>query len=160
LKAGDVIVAMDGVKIEDPQALNFRLSTRPIGATSTFDILRQGDKEQVKVRLERAPEGQSSKELTIGGQSPFAGAKVAALSPRLAQRLGMPTDSTGVVIVDLAGDSPAESLGFAAGDIVREVNGTTIRSADDLEKAAARKTRLWRFTIVRGGRTIRQILQF
>jgi Do/DeqQ family serine protease len=160
LKPGDVVTAMDGVKIDDPQALNFRLSTQPIGGTSTFDVLRQGEKQQIKVKLERAPEGQSSKEITIGGQSPFTGAKVAALSPRLAQRLGMSTDATGVVIVDLAGNSPAERLGFQKGDIIREVNGTTIKSAEDLDKTAERKTRLWRFTIDRGGQTIRQILQF
>jgi Do/DeqQ family serine protease len=160
LKAGDVVVAMDGVKIDDPQALNFRLSTQPIGSTSTFDIVRQGEKKQVKVKLERAPAGESSKEITIDGQSPFAGAKVAALSPRLAQRLGMPTDSTGVVIVDLEDDSAAASLGFAKGDIIREVNGAEIKSAEDLEKAASRRTRLWRFTFVRDGQTIRQILQF
>jgi S1-C subfamily serine protease len=85
---------------------------------------------------------------------------VAALSPRLAQRLGMPTDSTGVVIVDLEDDSAAASLGFAKGDIIREVNGAEIKSAEDLEKAASRRTRLWRFTFVRDGQTIRQILQF
>ena len=33
-------------------------------------------------------------------------------------------------------------------------------SAEDLDKTAERKTRLWRFTIDRGGQTIRQILQF
>jgi Do/DeqQ family serine protease len=160
LKPGDVVVAMDGVKIDDPQALNFRLSTQPIGGASTFDILRQGEKKQVTVKLERAPEGQSAKEITIGGQSPFAGAKVAVLSPRLAQRLGMPTDSTGVVIVDLEEDSAAQGIGFAKGDVIREVNGINIKSADDLEKAASRQTRLWRFTLTRGGRTIRQVLQF
>ncbi len=159
LKAGDVVLAMDGVKIDDPQALNFRLSTQPIGGSSTFDILRQGAKEQVRVKLERAPEGQS-KEITIDGQSPFAGAKVAALSPRLAQRLGMPTDATGVVIVDLEDNSAAQSLGFAKGDIIREVNGAAIQSAEDLQKAAGRQTRLWRFTVDRGGQTIRQVLRF
>jgi Do/DeqQ family serine protease len=160
LRPGDVVTAMDGAPIDDPQALNFRLSTQPIGGTSTFDILRDGKKQQLKVKLERAPAGQSSKEITIDGNSPFAGAKVAALSPRLAQRLGMPTDSQGVVIVDLQSNSAAQSLGFDRGDIIREVNGTAINSADDLQKAASRDTRLWRFTIVRGGQTIRQILRF
>jgi Do/DeqQ family serine protease len=160
LRPGDVVTTMDGTTIDDPQALNFHLSTEPIGSMSTFDILRDGKKQQVKVKLERAPAGQSSKEITIDGNSPFAGAKVAALSPRLAQRLGMPTDSEGVVIVDLENNSPAQSLGFDKGDIIGEVNGTTIKSVDDLQKAASQRTRLWRFTINRNGQTIRQILRF
>jgi Do/DeqQ family serine protease len=160
LKPGDVVTAMNGANIDSSDALTYRISTQPIGSTATFDIQRQGTKQQVAIRLERAPEGQSTKEVAIDGQSPFAGARVAALSPRLAQKLGLPTDATGVCIVDIAANSPAESFGFEVRDIVREVNGGAIKSADDLEKAAAKNTRWWRFTIERGGQTIRQAIRY
>ena len=69
--------------------------------------------------------------MTLHGRSPFAGAKVAELSPRLAQRLGMRTDIKGVTVVDIDRDSPAADFGFQPGDIVREVNGTTIDTRRD-----------------------------
>ena len=160
LKVGDVVLAVDGTPISDSDALNYRISTQPIGSTVTLDIYRQGAKQSVKVKLERAPEGQSATEVTISGESPFAGTKVAALSPRLAERLGMPTNSTGVVVVDVAPNSPADSIGFQPKDIVQEVNGTAIGSAEDLQKAASSKTRWWRFTLERGGQTIHQVIRY
>ena len=58
--------------------------------------------------------------------SPFAGTKVAALSPRLAQRMRLPADTTGVAIAAIARNSPAAELGLRPRDIVREVNGVEI----------------------------------
>ena len=88
-----------------------------------------------QVTLERAPEGASATELSIGGRSPFAGAKVADLSPRLAQRLGMRSETKGVAMVDIDRNSPAAGFGFQPRDIVREVNGEEI---DTAEEAASR----------------------
>ena len=56
-----------------------------------------------------------------------AGAKVAELSPRLAQRLGLTPDTKGVTVIDINRDSPAAGFGFQPRDIVREVNGETDR---------------------------------
>ena len=89
-----------------------------------------------------------------------SGAKVAELSPRLAQRLGLRTDLKGVAVVDINRDSPAADFGFQPGDIVREVNGTTIDTAASLAQAAQQDTRWWRFTVERGGQTLRQVLRY
>ena len=80
------------------------------------------------ITLVRAPTGTatSAAEVSIGGRSPFAGAKVAALSPRLAQRLGLGSETKGVAMVDIAPNSPAAGFGFQPRDIVREVNGEEI----------------------------------
>ena len=68
----------------------------------------------MEIALIRAPEGASAAEVVIRGRSPFAGAKVAELSPRLAQRLGLRADTTGVTVVDIDRDSPAAGFGLAA----------------------------------------------
>ena len=98
--------------------------------------------------------------MTLHGRSPFSGAKVAELSPRLAQRLGLRTDIKGVTVVDINRDSPAADFGFQPGDIVREVNGTAIDTAATLEQAAKTDTRWWRFTVERGGQILRQVLRY
>ncbi|TIU68581.1 MAG: PDZ domain-containing protein, partial [Mesorhizobium sp.] len=99
-------------------------------------------------------------EVTLRGRSPFSGAKVAELSPRLAQRLGMRTDVKGVTVVNINRGSPAAGFGFQPGDIVREVNGLTIDTAATLEQAAMQETRWWRFTVERGGQILRQVLRY
>jgi S1-C subfamily serine protease len=96
----------------------------------------------------------------ITGRSPFAGAKVAELSPRLAQRLGMPAETSGVAVIDLDRNSPAAGFGLRPRDIVREVNGEEISSADQLAEVAGQQTRWWRFTVERDGKLMRQMLRY
>ncbi len=160
LAPGDVVLALNGAPIEHVDALGYRLATQPIGSTVTFDILSKGEERQVAVELVRAPEGADSTVVDILGESPFAGAKVAQLSPRLAQRLRMPISTSGVVMVDVPRDTPAAQFGFRARDIVREVNGETIDTAETLEKVAMMKSRWWRFTIERDGNILQQMLRY
>ena len=113
-----------------------------------------------KANLREMPANAPGSEIVIGGRSPFAGARVADLSPSLAQRLRLPGNTKGVAIVDVDGNSPAAGIGFQPRDIVREVNGVEISSAETLNKVASDDTRWWRFTVERDGRMIRQMLRY
>jgi Do/DeqQ family serine protease len=160
LKPGDVVLAMNDIPIEHVDALGYRLATQIIGAKANLRILTKGEEKIVEIALARAPEGAVTAPVLIDGRSPFAGAKIAELSPRLAQRLGLPSDKTGVTVVDIASDSPAAGLGLRPRDIVREVNGKPITTAAQLADAASQKTRWWRFTVERDGRVMKQMLRF
>ena len=160
LKPGDVVLALNGVSIEHVDALGYRLATQAIGATVQLKVLSQGDEKTIDVTLERAPEASNSAEVEIRGRSPFSGAKVAELSPRLAQRLGMRNDAKGVTVVDIDRDSPAAGFGFQPRDIVREVNGEEVDTPEKLKEIAEQPTRWWRFTVERDGRLMRQMLRY
>ncbi len=161
LKPGDVVLSMNGTIIEHVDALGYRLSTQPIGGRASLQVLSKGEEKTVEIGLERAPEGSSTAgPVMITGRSPFAGAKVAELSPRLAQRLRMPTDVTGVTVVDIDRNSPAAGFGLRPRDIVREVNGEVISSPEQLAEVAAQDTRWWRFTVERDGQLLRQMLRY
>jgi Do/DeqQ family serine protease len=160
LKPGDVVLSLDGKPVESIEALDYRMATLSIGTNASFGVLSKGRQATMDIALERAPEGAKAAELTLHGRSPFSGAKVAELSPRLAQRLGLRTDVKGVTVVDINRDSPAADFGFQPGDIVREVNGLTIDTAATLEGASKQDTRWWRFTVERGGQILRQVLRY
>ncbi|CDX14197.1 Protease Do [Mesorhizobium sp. ORS 3324] len=160
LKPGDVVLSLNNTPVEGIEALDYRMATLSIGSKATFAVLSKGKQAAMEIPLERAPEGAKATEVTLHGRSPFAGAKVAELSPRLAQRLGLRTDSKGVTVVDINRDSPAADFGFQPGDIVREVNGTSIDTAATLAQIAQQDTRWWRFTVERGGQTLRQVLRY
>jgi Do/DeqQ family serine protease len=160
LKPGDVVLSLDGKPVESIEALDYRMATLSIGTNASFAVLSKGQQATMDIALERAPEGAKASEVTLHGRSPFSGAKVAELSPRLAQRLGIRTDVKGVTVVDINRDSPAADFGFQAGDIVREVNGMTIDTAATLEQVAQQDTRWWRFTVERGGQILRQVLRY
>lgn len=160
LKPGDVVMQINGKPVESIEALDYRMATLSIGTKANFAVLSKGQQAAMDVALERAPEGAKLSEVTLHGRSPFSGAKVAELSPRLAQKLGLRTDIKGVTVIDINRDSPAADFGFQPGDIVREVNGTTIETAAVLAQVAQQDTRWWRFTVERGGQILRQVLRY
>lgn len=158
LQAGDVVVSVNENMVDMPEALDYRLSTLPIGEMAELTVLRGGDELSLTLPIEHAPEN-SGQELVIRGSGPFSGARVADISPSLAQRLRIGVNRIGVAIVAVESNSPAAGIGLRPGDIVRELNGEEIRSADQMKTIAEGDTRWWRFTIERGGRVIRQTLR-
>jgi S1-C subfamily serine protease len=90
----------------------------------------------------------------LTARSPFQGAKVANISPAVADELHLDADTEGVVITELADDSTAGQVGFQKGDIILAVNNTKVGKTADLEKATSQSARLWRITLVRGGQQI------
>lgn len=160
LRPGDVVLVVDGVEIQHPDALGYRLAPRRIGAVTAFEVLRRGKIVVLDIGLEKAPEGASGAQVTIDGRSPFAGSTVAELSPALARRLGLPENSNGVAIVEIARNSPSHRFGLRPSDIVRELNGEKIAGAARHASLAAERTRRWRFSIKRDGRLLRQTLRY
>jgi S1-C subfamily serine protease len=115
--------------------------------------LRGGKEVVVTVALQTAPDTPRD-ELTIRSRSPFSGAKVANLSPALADELQLQNIDNGVVILDVDNGSYASNLGFQRGDVIEEVNGERIAKTRDLERVSKTPGASWRINIVRGGQKI------
>jgi len=153
LKASDLITTVDGQPVEDPNAFDYRFATHPLGGTSEVDIQRGGKLVRLAVPLETAPDV-GRNEIALTSRSPFQGAKVANISPAVADELHLDADTEGVVVTEIADDSTAANVGFQKGDIIRSVNNTKVAKTSDLEKATSQSSRLWRITLVRGGQQI------
>ncbi len=153
LKPGDVIVTVDGQTVDDPNAFDYRFATKPLGGTATLGLLRGGREASVMVALQTAPSTPRD-EITIHSRSPFFGAKVANLSPALADELQLQNADEGVVIVDVDDGSYASNLGFKRGDIIVSVNGDHIAKTRDLARATDKPNRSWQIVIRRGGQQI------
>jgi Do/DeqQ family serine protease len=157
LKIGDLITAIDGQEVEDPNAFDYRFATKSLGGNAKLGIVRAGKETAVTVALEPLPDTPHD-ELVIQARSPFQGAKVSNLSPALADDLRLDPSTDGVVITEVSDGSPAQSLGFHRGDLVLTVNNQKIAKTRDLEKAASQPSRVWRITIVRGGQQMSVVL--
>jgi Do/DeqQ family serine protease len=153
LRAGDVIVEVDGQAVDDPNAFNYRFTTHPLGGSVQLGVVRGGREIKVPVALEIAPETPRD-ELTIQSRSPFLGAKVANLSPALADELQLDGSTEGVVVIDVADGTLAQSVGIQRGDIVVSVNNQKIAKTGDLDRVVKAGSRLWRVTLMRGGQQI------
>ncbi len=153
LKTGDLIVAIDGQVIDDPNAFDYRFATKPLGGSAQVGVIRGGKEARVAVALEPAPDI-PREELVIKSRSPFLGAKFANLSPALADELRLDSRAEGVVVLDVPDGSVAARYGFRRGDVVVSVNDQPIARTRDLEKAAREQSRAWSVTILRGGQRI------
>ena len=159
LKVGDVVLSMDGIRVEHPDALGYRLLTSGVGKTARLEVLSRGMKRLTSIKLEAAPESAPADEQTIEGKSPLAGAVLANLSPRLAEKLRVPSETKGVVITEVYRNSPANRSGMRPGDIILEVNGTVLENAKQAADLVSKPAALWRFKINRGGAIIRQFFR-
>jgi Do/DeqQ family serine protease len=153
LKAGDLITAVDGQAVDDPNAFGYRFGTKPIGGTAQLTVLRRGRELTLPVALQVAPEGDLD-ELVVKTRSPFQGATFANVGPALADRMHLDPSAEGVVVTTVPADSIAAQYGFQPGDIIVAVNGTKIARTRDLERTTSNPSRLWRVTIERGGQQI------
>jgi Do/DeqQ family serine protease len=153
LKAGDLIVSIDGTTVDDPNAFGYRFGTKPIGGSAQLGVLRQGRELVLPIALQMLPDG-PRQEIEIKARSPFMGATIANLSPALADELRLDSQTEGVVITDVANGSAAQSVGFQKGDVVVSVNNQKIAKPADLERVAGTGGRQWRITILRGGQQI------
>jgi Do/DeqQ family serine protease len=153
LKSSDLIVAVDGQTIEDSNGFDYRFATHPLGGTSQIDVQRAGKPVKLTVPLEAAPDT-GRDEIVLTSRSPFQGAKVANISPAVADELHLDADTEGVVVTELGDDTTAANVGFQKGDIIVAVNNQKIAKTSDLEKATQNSSRLWRITLMRGGQPI------
>src|SRR6202045_1476515 len=153
LKLSDLIVAIDGQAIDDPNAFDYRFATRPLGGAAQVEVQRAGKPVKLTIPLETAPDA-GRNEIVLTTRSPFQGARVSNISPAGADELPLDADIEGVVVTDLADDGTAASLGFQKGDIILAVNNQKIAKTSDLEKATRDSARLWRIVVVRGGQQI------
>ncbi|EEA95801.1 Do family serine endopeptidase [Pseudovibrio sp. JE062] len=156
IRVGDLILSVGGTEVDDPDAYGYRLATKKVGGTTSFEVMRGGEPFMVEISLERAPETVARDTREIKGNSPFTGVRVMNLSPAVAEELRMYNEFSGVVIADIQARSNAAYVGFKPGDIVVEINGAEVTSTKDLSKLTAKRQRTWNITFKRDGQ-LRQV---
>jgi len=156
--AGDVILSVDGVPVDDPSAFNFRLATKPVGQTTTLERLRGGNNEQVSFNVEAAPAAGDDMLATITGSSRFTGTSVRQLDPALAEAKNLPYDARGVIITAIEAGSPAEQMGLRVDDVILSLNDQKMDTAKVFADTASQRARTWQIILQRGGRVSRSIV--
>jgi len=159
LKPRDVVVSVDGKAVQDPEAFQYRFATKGLGGTAELGVVRQGQALKVTVPLVAAVEDPPRDVRNLTGRHPLVGAKVANLSPAVAEELGVDDEGPGVVVLDVAPDTPASSLGLKRGDLVIGLNNEKVTSVAALAKALDRSQGGWRLSFEREGQVYNVAIQ-
>jgi len=150
IKAGDVIVAVDGKRVDYVAQLQEAIAFRKPGDVVNVEVARKGgERVTVKVPLQRAvgaattraDSDESSTPDEKGSSMHALGASVTAIDAATAQRFQLPSNIHGVLVTDVQdGTSAASHLATpSAGgpDIILSVEGTAVTTPEQLRSALA-----------------------
>ncbi|URJ29745.1 Do family serine endopeptidase [Blochmannia endosymbiont of Camponotus sp.] len=148
IKAGDIIVSIEGKPIKNFAELRVKIGTTTPGKIIKLGLLRDGKIQTISVLLDDSTSVSTSEEvLTPALQG-------ASLSN------GYLKDGTkGVQVEEVAKDSPAYAIGLQKGDIIIGLNRTKVHNLSQLRKILNEKPSIIALNIVRGDANIFLLLR-
>jgi serine protease Do len=134
LKQGDVIIALDGKSLVNVAELRNSIAMTAPGSKLILTVIRNGKEHKLPVTIGEQPSefGSVAKQT---GKSPLdnMGLSLQNLTPALADQLGYKKNQ-GVLIADVAPNSPARRVGIQAGQLIEEVNKTRVHNLKELKQ--------------------------
>jgi S1-C subfamily serine protease len=140
LRPADVITEVDGTPIATAKELQREVLKKKVGDDVRLGVMRNGKKILVSVKTEELPGGSNR----IAGTQPAPqpdqdlagsyGLQIQDVTPELKQELGLKSDG-GVVVTEVAPNSPAAVADIQPGDVITEVGRTPVADRQAFEKA-------------------------
>lgn len=136
---GDVIIKFDGKDVHEMRDLPRVVADSPVGKAVDVIVIRKGVEQTVKVTLGRLEDGEKLAGAEEEGQpqqdSPEAvsaasvlGMTIAELDDDTRANFDIGADVSGVVITEVAKDSPAAERGITAGEVITEIAQESVSS--------------------------------
>jgi serine protease Do len=134
LQPGDVIVKVDGKEVGDSSDLPGLIGDLEPGTTARLEIVRGGKTRELGLTIA------SAKETTVASasspQQGRLGLAVRPLEPDEREQAGV---SGGLVVEEANG--PAARAGIQPGDVILQVNGTPVKSVEQLRELIAKSSK-------------------
>jgi serine protease Do len=135
LKRGDVITGFNGKPVENATILRNLVSSSAPGKSAEIKILRDGKELTLTANLTEFREKKAVRKMQYNNV--LRGITVQELTATLRDRLDLPANATGVVITDVAQDSPAQGV-LQPNDVILEVNRKEIGGLIDYDQTVSK----------------------
>jgi len=137
IKRGDVIVSLNGEKVDSGNVLRNKVAATAPGTELTVGIWRDGKVIEVKVRLD---------EFDLAGNAPMQnggsgaeggklGLTLRPLTPETAKRSGAPAGTKGLLVTEVEPDGAAAESGITPGTIILEINKKQVTDLESVQDA-------------------------
>lgn len=164
LLKGDVIAGYAGFPVFSAAQLARLVAETPVGRRVEIDVLRSGKRLNLEARIGKRsaeefyprfsinrdeeflirPEGWQSgpwnflpRFLQSDSERPRLGVSIVELTDQLAEKYGL-KGKEGALVTSVRAGSPAEKAGLKAGDVITEINGRSVDSAEAISRALGR----------------------
>jgi serine protease Do len=145
LRAGDIIVAVNGTAVKDGDDLISHVADTAVGGTAALSVDRDGKPVTVKVTVADRAELYKDRPDIVGGGKPLETitSKVEAPTevkfgfrprPLTEQERDSVDTRRGVLVTLVEQDSFAEEIGIQTGDVIDSINRQPVNSLDDIRK--------------------------
>ncbi|EMT6575819.1 TPA: Do family serine endopeptidase [Providencia rettgeri] len=142
IKSGDVLVSVDGKRINSFAELRAKIGTSQIGKEITIGLIRSGKPMEVKVVLEN-DEGSATKAEKLSESLLGATISNATVS-----------NTKGVQVDSVAPKSPAAAIGLVKGDLIFGVNDARVETIEQFRKIIDAKPPVLAMKVLRDGETL------
>jgi len=159
IKAGDVIVAVDGVSVADAGDLTRKIGNLLPGVNITLSVWREGKTVKIPLVLgersaEKVAQGRPG---TQGGQGEdVLGLSVRPVAETEAKALELER-AQGLLVVEVSEGSPAAQNDLSAGDVILEANGkavNTVKAFKDVIEGDGKEKGVVMLLVKRQGRNV------
>jgi serine protease Do len=152
IKAGDVIIQVNRHEVTPDDTLSYIVSSLPIGSQVPIELIRNGKPISVTATIgERPPEEQLAKfgeqsDDNFSDQDPQSsqqaaqkqlGLAVTPITASIAQQLGVPQSTRGVVVTGVDASTDAGQKGLRRGDVILTANGQPVVTEAELNAAVS-----------------------
>ncbi|MFP1723765.1 serine endoprotease DegQ [Lonsdalea quercina] len=148
IKAGDVLVSLDGKTINSFAELRAKVGTTAPGKTVKIGLIRDGKQQEVSVVLDNSANASTNAETLSPG---LQGATLTDGQ--------LKNGSKGVAIDNIAKDSAASKIGLQKGDVIIGVNRERVENIAQLRKILEAKPTVLALNIIRGDESIYLLLR-
>ena len=140
LRNGDLITGFDGKPVGDDRALPRIVADTPIGKTVSLDMLRRGQKQSLKITVQRLAEDDKTAKPAKPAPAP---AKSQSRLSRLGLTLGtldaaarakfkVGAGVQGVLVTAVEAASPAGEKNLRVGDVIVEISSQPVKTAQEI----------------------------
>jgi serine protease Do/serine protease DegQ len=152
LKAGDVILSVNGGPVRNASQLRNAIGMLRVGAKVRLQVMRDGDKKEFTATISEPQQAQAEGEAF---SNRLAGASLGAIQPThpLAGRV------EGVEVLEVERGSSAWRSGLRPGDIIVSVNREPVRKLEDMARATEGKENGLLLNIRRGEGALFMVLR-
>ncbi|MFL2794479.1 MAG: trypsin-like peptidase domain-containing protein [Paracoccaceae bacterium] len=151
IEVRDIITKVDGLDINNPAEMLYRMSVAGIGAAVDVSYLSKGTIKSSKIDLVEIP-NLKGKQVTLGPEYIFLDLRISELTPEFQSKFGLSFSSTGLIV--LGPGRIASRLGLRRGDLLREINGKPVDTIEDATSAIGSIKSSGSITIIRSGRRV------
>jgi serine protease Do len=138
LEAGDVIVGVDGHRVENTAQLRNLIAGTAPGTDVSLQVVRDSKPLELTATLAELPDDEGAVAASAGLED-LLGFSYKTVDRDLARRFDIDANQTGAVVTSIDQNSTAYEAGLREGDLIQSAERSRVRSAEDLSRVLSSK---------------------